>query len=554
MHTKKKRQARTTAVIAPIPPPLTERFEWQAGALALLVLIAYANSLASGFHFDDSDIFSNPWITGSGFGWDIFRVDQTRPLTYLTFHWNYLAGARDPALYHLVNLVLHAANSILVLAIARRYVSPFSAGCVAAVFALHPLQTESVTYVYARSTLLSTHLALWTIWCLKRGQYLASALLFGVSLLAKEETIALPGFLLLLDLFERRRPERSYFAALFGFAALAASRLFYLILVSATDPGVGRVRGISSGHYLLTQCRVLWIYLRLMIAPIGLNLDRDVPVSTGLLVPWTTLAAALALAILFAALIWLAWRKRQPPAMWALGFFVLIAPGSSIVAQADVIFEHRVYLPMVCAVIALGFLLEHIPRARLAMAFAVLVPVMLAGTITRNADWFDEKTFWADAVAKSPNKGRSWLGLARAHADNPTLERGYLMRGLAVDPDNAALHTDYGIVLLAAGEATDALAHFNRAIALGGETADGWNNIGGAYYKLNDREASMSSFEKGLRLDPCNFGARRNVMMLYSQRNDAHDVWLAGDVPAACTMLPELATELQKLRRQAGTP
>jgi protein O-mannosyl-transferase len=553
-RTKKKWQPGASVAIADPPRPLSELFVWQAGALALLVFFAYSNSLTSGFHFDDSAIFANPWIMGSGFGWDIFRLDQTRPLTYLTFHWNYLADGQSPALYHLVNLLLHAANSILVLAIARRYVSPLAAAGVALVFALHPLQTESVTYVFARSTLLSTHLALWVIWCRNRGQFALSALLFGVSLLAKEETIALPAFLLVLDLFEAHRPVRGYFAALLAFAGMAAGHLFYLILISPVDPGVGRVRGISAGHYLLTQFRVIWIYLRLMVAPIGLNLERDVQVSTGLLIPWTTLAAVVALATLLAGLTWLAWKGRQPAAMWALGFFILIAPSSSIVAQADVIFEHRVYLPLVCAVIALGFVLERVPRGKLILTCVTLVPAMLAGTIARNADWFDEKTFWADAVAKSPNKGRAWLGLARAYPDDRVREREYLMRGLAVDPRNAALHNDYGISLLAAGDSAAALAHFQQVIALAGDTADGWNNIGGAYFRLNLPDASLTGFEKALSLDPCSFNARRNVMMIYSQRHDPHNVWLAGEVPADCAMLPGSAKELARLRLQAGNP
>ena len=552
LNTKKKRTRNADRPLVPAVRPAAERFEWQTAVLASLVLIAYANSLGSSFHFDDSAIFANPWIVGPGFGMHLFGLGQTRPLTYLTFHWNYLVDGQHPGLYHLVNLFLHAANSILVLAIARRYVSPFTAGCVALLFALHPLQTESVTYVYARSTLLSTHLALWVIWFCKRRQYLVSTLLFGASLLAKEETIALPGFLLLLELFERRRIKFAYYASLAGFAALAAGRLVYLIVISPVDPGVGRVRGISTIHYLLTQCRVLWIYFRLMIAPIGLNLDYDVSESTSLFAPWSTLAAAVMLVVVLAALIWLAWRKHQPAAMWALGFFVLIAPGSSIVAQADVIFEHRTYLPMVCAVIALGFLLEGIPRAKLALAFAVLVPLMLAGTISRNADWYDEKTFWADIAAKSPNKGRSWLELARAHADEPLKEREYLVRGLAIDPQSAELNTEYGVLLFARGKPADALAHFRRAVELAGETADRLNNIGGAYFKLNDNEASMASFGKALSLDPCSFNARRNVMMVYSQRNDPHHVWLAGEVPADCAMLPDSARELEALRRQAG--
>jgi hypothetical protein len=77
---------------------------------------------------------------------------------------------------------------------------------------------------------------------------------------------------------------------------------------------VGRVRGISTFDYLLTQSRVLWIYLRLLIAPVGLNLDRDVAISIGLLSPWTTLAGALAVVLLGAGLVWLIWKSipRRP--------------------------------------------------------------------------------------------------------------------------------------------------------------------------------------------------------------------------------------------------
>ena len=544
-----------TAGVAPSSsPPLLDRFWWQAGVLALFVLIAYANSLASSFHFDDAAIFADPWILKPGFGWAIFRLAQTRPLTYLTFHWNYLLGGQNPLLYHWVNLLLHAANSILLLAVARRYLSPFTAGCIAVLFALHPLQTESVTYVFARSTLLSTHLALWVLWFHGRGKYLASALLFGLALLAKEEVIALPAFLLLLDLFERRRPKIGYFAVLAGFAALAAGRLFYLIHISPLDPGVGRVRGISTLSYLLTQGRVLWIYLRLMIAPFGLNLDRDVRPSASLLVPWTTLAGILALALLGAILAWLAWKKRSAAALWALGFFVLIAPSSSVVALADVIFEHRTYLPLVPLAIALGFLLERIPRARLAIATAALIPVMLAGTISRNADWRDEKTFWTDISRKSPLKGRPWLGMASLYWNDPGKAAEYLRKGLAVDPGNDLLHNNYGIVLLSLNQPAEALAHFERAMALTGETADRWNNIGGAYYRMNDLAASLNGFEHALKLDPCNFNAHRNLMMLYSRRNQWQAAWQAGAVPATCIMLPAQARELEALRRLVARP
>jgi tetratricopeptide (TPR) repeat protein len=313
------------------------------------------------------------------------------------------------------------------------------------------------------------------------------------------------------------------------------------------------VRGVSTGRYLLTQFRVLWTYLRLMIAPVGLNLDRDFAASTNLLHPWTTLVAAVALAGLLGGLAWLAWRA-QPAALWGLGFFLLIAPSSSIVAQADMMFEHRTYLPMVCAAMGLALLLARVPRVRLIAVFAILVPLMLAGTISRNEDWHDEKTFWSDIATKSPNKGRAWLGLARAFAGDPVKESEYLQRGLVLDPENPDLHTNYGIALFARKRFGEALEHFNRAMAIAGETADGWNNIGGAYFQLNHPADSLRSFEKALQFDPCNFNARRNVMMLHSQANDPHSVWAAGELPRSCAMLPDEARAIDALRHQAGKP
>lgn len=522
--------------------------------LAGLIAIAYVNALTSAFHFDDSAIFKVAGIVSPGFGWDLFGPDQTRPLTWLTFHANYLIGGKEPLLYHVFNVLLHMGNVALLLAIARRYVSPVAAFGVAAVFALHPIQTESVTYVYARSTLLSTHFALWTLWFFGLRRYVTSAVLFAVSLLAKEEAVALPAFLLLLDLYERRRPNLRYYGALLGMVALTAAHLAYLIISAPAAIGVGRVRGISTLEYLLSQGRVLWIYLRILIAPYDLNLDRDVAVSTSLFSPAGTLPALVALAALCAVLGRLAWSKRSQAALWALGFFILIAPSSSIVAQADLIFEHRTYLPLLCLAIGLGFLLERLKPAQVATGIAILIPVLLGATVVRNAAWHDEKSFAADLVAKSPNKGRAWLALAEAWSENPALQGRYLERGLAVDPANPELHNNYGILLLGRNQAAEAMEHFRRAREITGDTADAWNNIGGAYFVLREPDQALQSFRKALALDPCSFNARRNVIKMYADRGDVQAAYRAGLPPDNCRLLPNQARELADLRVRLAAP
>jgi len=287
----------------------------------------------------------------------------------------------------------------------------------------------------------------------------------------------------------------------------------------------------------------------LMLLPTGLNLDRDIPLSTSLFSPWTTLPAWIALIALVGALLWFAWR-RQPAAVWALGFFVLIAPSSSIVPQADLMFEHRTYLPMVCLAIAAGFLMEHIPRPKLQVAFALLIPAMLVGTIWRNTEWHDEKSFWTDIVEKSPNKARAYLGLARAYqSDDPVRNREALEHGLQIDPSMPELQDNYGIALMAANQPAEALKHFERAMELTHPSADHFNNIGAAYFNMNEFDKSRDSYRRALELDACSYNARRNLVMLLA-RTDPEAAYQAGEVPASCHLVPTQAAELEQFRRQ----
>ena len=98
----------------------------------------------------------DPYVVSPGFGWGILRLMQTRPLTYITFHWNYLASGAMPWGFHLVNLLLHAGNAVLVLLIGRRMLRESLAWLAAALFAIHPLQTQAVNYIFERATLLAT--------------------------------------------------------------------------------------------------------------------------------------------------------------------------------------------------------------------------------------------------------------------------------------------------------------------------------------------------------------------------------------------------------------
>jgi len=545
-------------------------FSWQAAAVCLLVLIAYWNSLEGSFHFDDWSLVSDPDVAGPGLGWRLFRLGLTRPLTYWSFHLNFLAGGGQTNTigFHLVSIALHAANSLLLLWIARRHVAAPAALLAAGLFAAHPLQTEAVSYIFARSSLLATFFALLAFALFLRGRRGWSVAAFGFSLLAKEEGAALPAFLLLYDfLFVSGRhgrqlaPRKWYYAGLLGLATLAAARLFY-VLKTAWEPGIGfEVRGVSALVYALTQPRVIWRYLRLIVLPLGQNLDYDLPLSRSLWTPATTLPALLGLAALLG---WLAWKviagraaadtsARWP--FWMLAYFILLAPSSSIVAQSDVIYEHRTYLPMTAMAVALGSLLwralERLgARSARAAAAVALLAALSAFTVARNRVWADELSLWRDVVAKSPNKGRPYIGLSRGLAQDkrPVEARWTLERGLQAEPDNRDLRMNLGVMLIEEGSAREALPHFKRAIELGRETPEAWNNAGAAYSMLGQQDKAIEAYRRALSLSPCFYNSRRNLMAALADGDRFKDAIATGAVPAGCRLLPEQEQELERIR------
>jgi protein O-mannosyl-transferase len=531
------------------PSPARAKALWslplQVISLVVLMLGAYWNALDDGFHFDDKGIFLDPYIVSPGFGWKLLRLLQTRPLTFLTFHWNYLFSGHDAWGFHLINLLVHLGNSILVLLVARRTLAPGLAWFAGAVFAIHPLQTQAVNYVFERATLLATFFALLSLLFFIRERYLGAVVAFGLSLLSKEETIALPAFFLVYDLSTKRRPAlwRCYVPML-SLAALAAARLFYALHNIPEAELAFNTRGISTISYALTQSRVVWIYVRLFLLPVGLSLDHDVRLSQGLWSPPETLPAVSALSLVVGALAWHAWRGKKF-ALWVLGFFVLLSPSSTVVPAADLLFEHRTYLPVACLAIAIALLLARLLPRRARPALPLLLVMLLAGTIHRNRVWKDDRSLWSDVIEKAPHKALGYFQLGQSYAsENPILARQLYESGLQIEPDNADGHTNLGLILLSQGDPQNALGHLHKALALGGEKSLVWNNIGSAELRRGQVEHGIEAFRRALDNDPCRFDARWNLIHALSSIGEKEDALVAGHIPATCRFLPEQGQKL----------
>ena len=158
--------------------------------LALAAIIAFGGCLWGSFHFDDYSMFSR----------DLWRPLETRPLTYLTFWINAKLGGQNPVGYHAVNLLLHLIAIALLWDALCRWLPPAAVLIATAIFAVHPFQAEPVNYVFARSSELATVLCLAALVSWNRERRWWAVGWFALALLAKEECVSFPAFLLLLRL------------------------------------------------------------------------------------------------------------------------------------------------------------------------------------------------------------------------------------------------------------------------------------------------------------------------------------------------------------------
>lgn len=475
-------------------------------AILLLVVAVYGQTFAFPFHFDDYALLADP-----------LRPFQTRPLTWLTFWLNYQFTGAHPWSYHAVNVLLHGAATAAAHAVFRRLASPQAALVAAAVFALHPLQSEAVCYVFARATILATLFCLlaWLQWLDDRPWPAVG--LFCLALLAKEEAVSFPLFLLLTA----RRRSWPPLAAMLAASLAAGLRLLW---VAAHTPGSG-LGATPSVPYLFLQPVSLFRYLQLLVVPIGQNFDHHIPSA----VP----VAGIAMVALIA---FLAWRRS----LWWLGGLILLAPTSSVWPLADAAYEHRMYLPLISVSLAVALWLARLPRP----AQILLALVLAATTFARARVWRSEQTLWADAAAKSPRKFRPQLQLARTlFRSDPERAESLLLEARKLEPRNPETYIQMGTLMLEQRNPYGALGEFEDALRLS-TTADTVSNRGISLFLLGRLGEAEADFRRALDLQPCHYNARHNLRLLYRHRGDQARLREVSQLPSACRFSPDQRAEL----------
>jgi len=447
--------------------------------LGLLILAAYANSFHAGLVLDNSVVIANdPRITKvshdtlyliitKNYWWPAFESDLYRPLTTLSYLFNYaiLGGGKkptDPFGYHVVNFFLHWANVCLVLVIARRLSGRLAVAAVAAaLFAVHPVNVESVTNIIGRADLLATLSILLGGWCYLRAAdtrgWRKAAWLSGMGvnalwgIFAKESAVLIGAFVFLYDWFWRwpKLPGPGFAARLrgavieFGFkgyvallpavVALWAVR-YWLIFYSPVFGQIFVDNPIAGADNLfqrtMSAIYVLGRYLALMVFPRTLSCDysyHQIPLygepGAGLVDvgAWVSLGI-IAIMIGVAVRCW----RTQPLYAWGVGiFFLMQLPTANLLFPIGSIMAERfLYLPSVgvCLIAAQGFcwFADKISRAEAPrVGWWWLLPVLAivalgARTYVRNQDWQNDYSLWQSAAAVEPNSFKVHKGLANA--------------------------------------------------------------------------------------------------------------------------------------------
>jgi tetratricopeptide (TPR) repeat protein len=497
--------------------------------IVFLVTLTYANSFSGTFTYDDRPaVINNPtirqlWPLGPILNPPAESGPGGRPLANFSFAVSYALSGLQTWGYHLVSVTVHALAALTLFGVMRRTLAQplvharfgpdavVLAMFIASLWAVHPLQTQTVTYISQRTEAMMALFYLLTFYCFIRGTTARPRLWFPLAVgacflgaLSKETIATVP---LLLLLYDRTFVAGSFVAALRArarfYIALASSWvLIAWLLIGVRDRGVGYGLGITWFDYALTQCQAVVQYLSLGLWPNPLVFDRGV----FLLQSFAEAAPyALLLLTLLSTTVWLLWSR---PAIGFIGawFFVILTPTSSVIPVIQQpIAENRPYLPLAALIALLVLAFYTVMRRSIVVGLAsVLLIAFAASTHLRNRDYRSEISIWADSAAKAPANARAHynLGVALDFAGRRAEAIVAYEAAILTYPDYAMAHNNLGNALAENGQFALAFPHLTRAVQLKPDYEDAHYNLGNAYLNTQRPTAALPHYEIALRLNP----------------------------------------------------
>jgi Tfp pilus assembly protein PilF len=529
-------------------------YVWLIALLLLLAAVPYVNTLQNGFVYDDNnEVLANPYVRSFSHLGDIFSTrilahlgargatNYYRPISILGFLLCYKLFGLLPYGFHLANLLLHALMVCLLFGLTRRLFHDVWLGFVAAaLFALHPIHTESVAWVSA-----VTDLELAVFYLLTFGFFLRSAKpngerselaqlgtagSFVLTVLSKEQAVTLPLIAMVYEHFYRGDRATTTWSQ-----KLARYGVLWLLVVAYV---LFRVRFFGAFAPVLLTPQVTWYeailsslplageYLWKMVWPVHLSAYYAFHKSVTLLDP-RVLAGAVALGLCVVAF-WALWKHAHRVSFGLVWFFITLAPVLNSRWLAPNVFTERyLYLPSVglCWVAAWGILRIWAKASRRALvwriAFGIALGVIgvlaMVRIVSRNRDWRDEVTYYRVALGAEPEAASLRLNLGAVywnHMKPDAAEREW-REALKSSPNSAFLLNNLGLVSMRKKEYGEAKDYFERSMQLRPNYTDAHLNLGRLCEEMGKAPEAEIQLKAAVALAPLSVQARNELGTLY---------------------------------------
>jgi hypothetical protein len=509
-------------------------------AVFVTLLCLYWPALHGRFVFDDLSLpFSKVMRDEPLSAW----MSGVRPILMFTYWVNYQFGGTNPDGYHFLNLVIHFVNAGLAFLVLFRLMTTVgwaqrksltAAAAGALIFAVHPLQTESVSYIAGRSESLASLFLLlaYVVFLYRREpsiswrEALLVLVLFGIAVKTKENAVSLAGILVLTDLFwpvpfslERLKGNWRLYALLTPAGIVGAIGVFRL-LATAESAGFS-LTTYNWYQYAFTEARAMFSYLGLTVLPIGQSIDQDYPPSMTL---WDhgAIVYIIALAGLLALCLWR--RHRYPLCCFGLLMFLIwLAPTSSIVPLEDAFVERRMYLPLLGLILIGCDLASRLRISRPALACSVAFILLVFGKLC-----FDRNRLWgsperllemaASSAVYNPRPVLNFTGILIQHG-RCDLASAFLERAEANLPNNYHVNAAWGRTLACLGRFDEALQRLQIAARIH-PCSQVYEWTGLVYGQMGLIEPAGGLLRKAVESDPKSETAHASLALWYEKTND----------------------------------
>lgn len=515
-------------------------------AIAAVTALAYYPGMSAGFYFDDKSNLL--WVTA--LQWDQLSwsaVSGTlqeahltaRPVANISMALNHLGSGLNPAPYHWTNFAIHIAAGLSLFWVICLFQRHHGGGPVdhnigllaVLLFLVHPLNIQATTYMVQRMTSLAALFILLGLGSyikaryqsdagLRRAWLIAAGTCFLFAVGSKEIGVLLIPLLLLYEICYNRSASiaacRRTVAHVGKPLLILGSSLLLLSLIwlgwTFTGDAIywyGEMPGrdFSAIERVLTQGRVQFFYLSLLLwpAPSRLNLDHAFTVSRSLVEPLTTLLAL----VLIVGFLIIAIRsmRARPNVAFPLLAYVLLHSIEAGPFNLELVFEHRMYLPMAMIALLIGMNLKPSSSKQTASTYAAMLAIgvlLTVSTYQRNLVWGDEIGFHRDVAQKSPSKFRPQYNLGTELGRIGALRdaRSALEQAIRIEPENSLAHNQLANVYSLMNRPQLAEQHYRRAVEYGPENAEALFNLSRILMSRGQYEEQRELLEQFVKVAP----------------------------------------------------